>query len=673
MAGGTSDTGARRFSRIPPESTGDRMYMVHTAEIEYNGKQALDTARGTTHEWKIGSRYDIGGAFGTVHVHGVYEKDNDSGILAVHYNKTAKFENTVPQAAATISLDGDQKAAVVAAYDVYIPTTNIMGYDNPEYGMDVDITGSANVRFAEGLPQLDAWGKLRVNGATHIGDYVFGQEDVLTKNFSPTFLGGGSVLYDDDRNSVTVKVPASSATGFASNSSNAYHHYIAGSSHLYMGTARLSNPALTGVVRNWGMFDASNGFMFRLNDSAQLGVVIRTNTSGSVVDTFIPRSDWNGDKLDGTGDSQEIIDLSKDNIFWIDVAWHGAGRVRFGTYVDGQRVVCHSYYHGNRYTVAMSATTSLPVCWSVKATSAPAEECFIETWSASVWTESTVDLNEKGAPSTYASTHVTITADGSDPWQYLFSIAPKDVLPNGETNHSIYMPTSISAYAYDTTATNGLDAIIDLKAEINAVHEGHSFAEIPGSLVEVSTAGNSYENGKLFLNEMFRGRVDLPLTNIFNNWQNGAVKNFADDGGTVVNNILSVTTGNAGSPPVVTVAAGEVLKIRDEAAQGTPSFPANINEYNGRFEFYDIPSVPEIQGNYYYIKPIAANQFEIYTDSALTTGATVTSTHVANEGTIKGFRGSRVIWSFFAKTRTAIHPTGPVKMMVTINWKEIIQ
>jgi hypothetical protein len=59
-----------------------------------------------------------------------------------------------------------------------------MGYDNPEYGLDVDITGSANVRFSEGLPQLDAWGKLRVSGATHIGDYVFGQEEALTNNFS---------------------------------------------------------------------------------------------------------------------------------------------------------------------------------------------------------------------------------------------------------------------------------------------------------------------------------------------------------------------------------------------------------------------------------------------------------------------------------------------------------
>ena len=360
MAGGTSDTGARRFSRIPPESTGDRMYMVHTAEIEYNGKQALDTARGTTHEWKIGTRYDIGGAFGTVHVHGVYEKDNDSGILAVHYNKTAKFENTVPQAAATISLEGDQKATVVAAYDEYIPTTNIMGYDNPEYGMDVDITGSAKIRFNEGQPQLDAWGKLRVSGATHLGDYVFGQEEKVTDNFATVGFDGGYTTWSNDRKSVRIGIDPSpaapetfdAAAAFAGMTSNTYHHYFPGSSHLYMSTCALNNPTQTGSTRRWGMFDANNGFFFVLGtggsgatDNTGFCAVIRSNASAAIAgrgkDFIIPRSEWNGDKLDGTGDSQETLDLSKDNIWWIDVQWHGSGRVRFGTYLDGQRIVCH--------------------------------------------------------------------------------------------------------------------------------------------------------------------------------------------------------------------------------------------------------------------------------------------------------------------------------------------
>lgn len=670
-------SGERRYTRIPPESTGDRVYMIHTAEIAYNNKSTINPS----HQWRVGSMYNIAGfTGGMVHVHGVYES-GDTGILSVHYNKTAKFENSVPTVGAKISIGGVDVADVVDFYDVYIPAQNIMGYDNPEYGLDVDITGSANVRFSEGLPQLDAWGKLRVSGATHIGDYVFGQEEVLTNNFSPSQLQGGSVTYNDTRNSVTIKLPGptdpdySANSGFASCSSNLYHHYVAGSSHLYMATARLNNPTATGVVRNWGLFDANNGFMFRVGTDGLLYVVIRSSISGTAVDTVIARTDWNGDKVDGTGDSQATLDLSKDNIYWIDIQWHGAGRVRFGTYIDGARVTMHSYYHGNNYTEAMSQTASLPVCFSAKAVTGPSEDLFIETWSASVWTEADVDLNEKGSPATYASTHATITADGADPWQYLFSISPKVELPNGEVNHTLYMPTSVSAYAYDQTATNGLDAIIDLKMEINSVHSGHSFTAVPGTTVEVSTAGTSYQNGKMFLNEMFRGRYEAETTDTFNNWQNGSVKNFADDGGTIVNNIASITTGNAGSPPVVTVAAGERVEVRETGnnGQGTVEFPPNAAEYNGRYEFYDLTSVPELNGQYVYVKPVAANQFEIYSDEALTTGFTVTSTHTPNQGYIKGFRGSRVVWSVFGKTRTAVHPTGPVKMMVTINWKEIIQ
>ena len=686
MAGGTSDTGARRFSRIPPESTGDRMYMVHTAEIEYNGKQALDTARGTTHEWQIGQMYDIGGAFGTVHVHGVYEQSNDAGILAVHYNKTAKFENTEPQAAATISLSGDQKASVVAAYDVYIPTTNIMGFDNPEHGLDIDITGSANIRFAEGLPQVDAWGKLRVSGATDIGDYVFGQEEKITDNFSTVGFDGGYTTWTNDRKSVrigidptpTAPVTFDAAAAFAGMTSNTYHHYFPGSSHLYMSTCALNNPTQAGSTRRWGMFDANNGFFFMVGtggsgavDNTGFCAVVRSNASTAIADRggkdfIVPRNDWNGDKLDGSGDSQAVIDLSKDNIWWIDVQWHGSGRVRFGTYIDGQRIVCHSYYHGNAYEYAMTQTASLPVCFSNKSTGTTTQELYLETWSASVWTETTKDLLTAGKPVAYASQHSTVTANISDNWQYLFSLSPKSNIDTGIVNHTLYAPTSISAYAFDngwTTASPSLDAIIDLKSEINSVHSGHSFSNIPGTLVDVSTAGTSYENGLINLQEMFKGRLDIDWTPIYNNFQYGAVKNLSEDGGTKENTISGIT---AASPAVITI-SDPLLLLREPQ---TVNFPLNTNRYGGKVEILG-STVNDYNGTY-YLKVTGTTTAELYTDEALTTPADLTSA-AAFTGTakIKGFYGSRVIWSFFAKTRTALH--NDVKLMVTVNWKEIIQ
>ena len=686
MAGGTSDTGARRFSRIPPESTGDRMYMVHTAEIEYNGKQALDTARGTTHEWKIGTRYDIGGAFGTVHVHGVYEKTADTGILAVHYNKTAKFENTVPAAASTISLSGDQKASVVAAYDVFIPTTNIMGYDNPEYGLDVDITGSAKVRFEEGLPQLDAWGKLRVSGATHLGDYVFGQEEKVTDNFSTVGFDGGYATWSNDRKSVRVGIdptPAApvtfdAAAAFAGLTSNTYHHYFPGSSHLYMSTCALNNPTQAGSTRRWGMFDANNGFFFVVgtggsaaNDNTGFCAVIRSNSSAAIAerggkDLIIPRNSWNGDKLDGTGDSQQVLDLSKDNIWWIDVQWHGSGRVRFGTYIDGQRVVCHSYYHGNAYEYSMTQTASLPVCFSNKSSGTTSQELYLETWSVSVWTETTKDLIKSGKPSTYASSQTTVTANISDSWQYLFSISPKSNIDTGIVNHSLYMPTSISAYGFDngwTSASPSLDALIDLKGEVNSTHSGHSFTAIPGTTVEVSTAGTSYGSGKVFLQEMFAGRYQAELTDTYNNFQYGAVKNLSEDGGTKENTISAITNASTAE---ITI-SDPLLLLREPQ---TVNFPLNTNRYAGKVEILG-SSNSSFNGTY-YLKVTGTTTAQLYSDEALTIPVDSTG-FGAFTGTakIKGFYGSRVIWSFFAKTRTALH--NDVKLMVTVNWKEIIQ
>lgn len=653
----------KRFTRVPPESTGDRIHMVHTAEIQFSGGY---------NNWKIGKRYTISGNGGPtmlVHVHGV-QGDGVTGHLSVHYAKQDKYDEVEPIAGQTVTdPDGETVAAtVVAAYDTYIPANNIMGYDNPEYGMDVDITGSANVRFAEGLPQLDAWGKLRTSGATQLGDYVFGQEEILTSNFSRTTLAGGYVSYSDTRHSVKVGVDytVNPTDGFSAASSNQYHHYIAGSSHLYAATALLNSPQTTGNIRRWGMFDANNGFFFLLGtggidatDETGFGVVIRNNMpEAAQKDTIIPRSQWNGDKLDGTGDSQEEIDLSKANIWWIDAQWHGAGRIRFGTYIDGARVVCHSYYGGNSNAYATSQTASLPTCFANKSTAASGSDLYIETWSAAVWTESDIDLRAYGSPATYASPHTTVTANVDADWQYLFSLSPEELHANGQVNHSVYLPTSISAYAHEDVT--GTDAIVDIKMEVNSVHEGHAFASLPSTGVEVSTAGSNYQSGRVILQDMFRGRYESILTDTFNNLQYGAVKNFADDGGTVSNTISAITEA---SPAVITV-SDPVLLAREPQ---TVTFPLNAGGYTLS------GSANASYNGTFYVKPLSATTAELYTDADLTTPFDSSAAGAfTGTATLEGFYGSRVVWSFFAKTRTSIY-TNPVKLMTIVNWKEIVQ
>lgn len=658
----------KRFTQVPPRATGDRIHMVHTAEVGFTGGPS---------SWQIGAMYTIegnGGPTMSVHVHGI-QGSNSAGSLSVHFTNADKYNEVVPIAGQDIK---DPSGSVVATTtsdikDVYIQASNIMGFDNPEYGLDVDITGSANIRFAEGLPQLDAWGKLRVSGGTQLGDYVFGQEAVLTNNFSTTGLAGGYVDYSNTRHSVKVGVDntVDPTNGFSACSSNQYHHYVAGSSHLWAGTALLNSPSTTGNSRNWGLFDANNGFFFRVGtggvdatDATGFSVVIRSSIpEAAQKDLIIPRADWNGDKLDGSGDSGAVLDLAQSNIWWIDVQWHGSGRVRFGTYIAGQRVICHSYYHGNSYPYAMSQTASLPACFSNKSTAGSSTNLYIETWSASVWTESDIDTRAYGSPAVYASNYTSVTSDVGSSWQRMFALSPRELHANGDVNHTLYVPTGIHAFAYnDTGATAGAfdaaDAIIDLKMEVNSIDSGNVFTPVPGTNVDLSTAGASYEGGKPILQDMFRGEHFHELTDTFNNLQYGAVKNFPDDGGTVENTVVSIDTA---TPAVMTVSGR--LNLREPM---TITFPFNTGGYT--ITGTDNASYDD---KVVYIKPTGLTTCELYDDDALSVPVNGTTLGAATGGNVKGFLGSRVIWTFFAKTRTTYFPSATVRIVV--NWKEIVQ
>jgi len=229
------------------------------------------------------------------------------------------------------------------------------------------------------------------------------------------------------------------------------------------------------------------------------------------------------------------------------------------------------------------------------------------------------------------------------------------------------MPTSITAYAYDNnpggSPYNGLDAIIDFKAEINSIHSGHSYTLIPGTTVDVSTAGTSYGSGIVIAEEMFRGRLDLNLPDVYNNFQYGAVKNFSEDGGTKENTVSAIT---AATEAEITI-SDPIILLREPQED---IFPLNTNRYGGKVEIFG--STNASYNGTYYLKITGTTTAKLYSDKALTTPINSSGFGAfTGTATVKGFYGSRAIWSFFAKTRTNIH--NDVKLMVTVAWKEISQ
>jgi hypothetical protein len=160
-------------------------------------------------------------------------------------------------------------------------------------------------------------------------------------------------------------------------------NYQPGKSQLiYMTGAMVSQTAdLTGIVTRMGYFDDNNGVFFEVSDS-KLKVVVRSKTSGSVVDTAVPQEDFNGSGListsatemviNGVSGENETIDLTKNQIFCIDFEWLGTGRVRWGMIKNGAPVMFHAIDHANVQDVVYMSTPNLPLRYQIENTGAGA-------------------------------------------------------------------------------------------------------------------------------------------------------------------------------------------------------------------------------------------------------------------------------------------------------------
>jgi hypothetical protein len=128
------------------------------------------------------------------------------------------------------------------------------------------------------------------------------------------------------------------------------------------------NRAITGIIgaivagntKRLGYFDENDGLFFESNGT-NVSVAVRSNVSGSPINTSIAQSDWNLDPMDGSGPSGINLDFSKVQIFVVDFEWLGVGRVRFGFFVDGLPVYCHQVLNANVITSVYMSNPNLPI------------------------------------------------------------------------------------------------------------------------------------------------------------------------------------------------------------------------------------------------------------------------------------------------------------------------
>jgi hypothetical protein len=230
---------------------------------------------------------------------------------------------------------------------------------------NVNIGGGQLVTF--GGVNLDAFGRLRVSEPFTLFDSQnrYAEDD----QYSSSTVNGASITFATNESSVNMSVDTTSGSK-AVRQTFRRMPYQPGKSMLIL-TTFCMNAAKANLRQRVGYFDVNNGIFLEKNGTSNPSFTIRTNTSGTPVDTnSVSQSSWNGDKLDGTGPSGYTLNLETVQIFWTDLEWLGVGNVRCGFIINGQLIVCHTFQCANQAgkTKVYMETAILPVRYEIEHT-----------------------------------------------------------------------------------------------------------------------------------------------------------------------------------------------------------------------------------------------------------------------------------------------------------------
>lgn len=228
-------------------------------------------------------------------------------------------------------------------------------------------SGSSSDPINVTLPAVasDAFGRQRVSEPLTLFDSSHRYAD--NGLWSTATATGGTAVFNTDQGLVDLNVTAASGSSVVRETIKVFS-YQPGKSLLVLNTFVMS-PAKTGLTQRVGYYGDENGLYVELEDST-LRFVKRTLVSGSVTEIPVDQANWNGDKLNGTGASGITIDITKAQIFWMDIEWLGVGSVRMGFVINGQFIVCHTFQHANILASTYITTASLPLRYEIENTAA---------------------------------------------------------------------------------------------------------------------------------------------------------------------------------------------------------------------------------------------------------------------------------------------------------------
>lgn len=397
--------------------------------------------------------------------------------------------------------DGTTIFEVVMLADQY---GNLVGPSNPT-GMSVDAFGRA--RSSQPYTLYDSFHRYQDNNKENQANTV-----------------GGTGIYNANTASIDMVVDSTSGH-YVYRESKKVFAYQPGKSLQILKTF-VMNPHKTNLRQRVGYFDISNGFYLERSDltTSKVAFVKRSSVTGSVIDTPVDQSEWNMDKLDGTGPSLLTLNLDNPQILFIDIEWLGVGSVRMGFVINGQFIHCHTFHHANLNSSPKGAyiqSACLPVRSEIENTGTTASSSTYKQICCTVISEGGYALT--GRPRTYgqeptpgirlttAGTYYPIVSIRLNPDNPGALVIPSSagILPistgnyrykvnvGGTINGAVWANAAGNSYVqYNSNTTATLSGGIDLFSGYltSTVQAGGSFLVIGENLFKYQLERNTFAN-----------------------------------------------------------------------------------------------------------------------------------------------------------------------------------
>lgn len=355
---------------------------------------------------------------------------------------------------------------------------------------------------------VDSFGRLRVSDPRTLFDskQLFDNQPLFWDD-QELSGGGTSSTFNANTASSTLAVSTNTAGKRARQTFQSFN-YQPGKGQMVAMTGILGSGS-SGISTAIGMFDDTNGIMFENIDGTP-SVNLRSFATGAAVNTRVTQTDWNLDRMDGTGPSLVTLDFSKTQIFHIDFQWLGVGRVRMGFFIDGVLIYCHEFLNSNRIAVPYISQPNLPVRYEIENDGTGPASSVVHMCSK-VASEGGADnvgiLQYESTTTNRASSTTHVSADVADTGYALIGIRLKaayigtvihleSVNILAETNTSfewlaLFNPTIAGTFAYDDKANSALQTAIGSAAVPSTNTVTATGTVLGGGLVHSSGAGGA--------------------------------------------------------------------------------------------------------------------------------------------------------------------------------------